>query len=663
MIKKSLPIVVILLLAFALRTYNLTEIPPGLTHDEANHGRDSMNILDGVFLFYFPLNYGSEPFYNYVVAGTMTLVGESLLSLRMVNVFAGVLLIAATYLWARIAFNRWTALIGAALLAVSFWPLAVSRQALRAGLLPLLTMATVIFFWMMLRQAQSENGNPGKHGVRWWTVLAFAVTVAATLHTYLAARALWLIFPIFLIYLGLFHRYQYRRIWLPAIFGLIAAALLVVPMFAYVRAHPEAETRLEMLDGPLQNIASGEFTPVIENAREALLAFVWPGYGDSFLAYNIPGRPLFGPLTAVFFLIGIVSCLWRWRKPAYAFLIIWFVVGITPSILTGATANTTRNIAAMSVTYLLPAVGFLVPFNWVSDRWGRPAQRVAAGAGILWLLVVALITGRDYFARWADDPDVRAAYQQNLVQSLNYLRETRPDNAVVVSSVFPGAAHDPSIARVLIPAQTENLRWIDARYALVFPEGDSAQLIVPSSTPLHPSLTRLVRPVETISLRPDDLDASFSVFELQPDLVIEPGRQVNFGDALTLLDAQWLNESVNPGDSAELITFWKVQDPTKVGPRVPPAFETDAVLFTHVLNDMGAILSQRVTLEAPSWNWQSGDIFIQVHPVKIPEETAPGNYETVVGVFDRESGIRLEVLDINGISTGTVSYVVPLTVK
>ena len=663
MIKKSLPIIIILLLAFALRTYNLTEIPPGLTHDEANHGRDSMNILDGVFLFYFPLNYGSEPLYNYVVAVNMTLLGENLLSLRLVNVFAGVLLIAATYLWARFALNRWAALIGAALLAVSFWPLAVSRQALRASILPLLTMASVIFFWMMLRQAQSKNETAGKHGVRWWTVIAFAATVALTLHTYLAARVLWLIFPIFLVYLGLFHRRQFRRVWLPAILGLGAAGLLVVPMFAYVGAHPEAETRLEMLDGPLQNIASGEFTPVIENAREALLAFIWPGFGDSFLAYNIPGRPIFSPLTAVFFLIGIVVCLWRWRKPAYAFLIIWFVVGITPSIVTGATANTTRNIAAMSATYLLPAVGFLGLFNWVNDRWGRPAKRVAAGAGILWLLAVALVTGRDYFARWAGDPDVRAAYQQNLVQSLNYLQETGTDNAVVISSVYPGAAHDPSIARVLVPKKTENLRWIDARYALVFPEGSGAQLIIPSSTPLHPYLARLATPVETISLRPDDLDDSFSVFELRTELVSGTDQLVNFGDALSLLDAQWLSESVNPGDTAELITFWEIQDPTKAGPRVPPAFETDAVLFTHVLNGTGDILAQRDTLEAPSWNWQVGDKFVQVHPVKIPEETAPGSYETVVGVFDRESGIRLQVLDLNGISTGTVSYVVPLIIK
>ena len=59
--KTRLVICLILLLAFALRTYRLTEIPPGLTHDEANHGVEAMGVLDGEFRFYFPRNYGSEP--------------------------------------------------------------------------------------------------------------------------------------------------------------------------------------------------------------------------------------------------------------------------------------------------------------------------------------------------------------------------------------------------------------------------------------------------------------------------------------------------------------------------------------------------------------------------------------------------------------------------
>jgi predicted membrane-bound mannosyltransferase len=90
-------LLLILLLAFALRTHRLTEIPPGLTHDEANHGWDSINILDGELRYYFPLNYGSEPLYNYIVAGNMALVGENLFALRLVNIFFGLLTIVTVY--------------------------------------------------------------------------------------------------------------------------------------------------------------------------------------------------------------------------------------------------------------------------------------------------------------------------------------------------------------------------------------------------------------------------------------------------------------------------------------------------------------------------------------------------------------------------------------
>ena len=161
--KKFLPIVLVILLGFTLRVHRIAEIPPGLTHDEANHGRDSINVLDGVLLFYFPLNYGSEPLYNYAVAGSMAAVGENLFALRLVNIFAGVLAIASVYLWANWALGRRTALIAAALIAVSFWPLAVSRQALRAGMLPFLGALAVIFFWQIVRNAQKQASFEATH--------------------------------------------------------------------------------------------------------------------------------------------------------------------------------------------------------------------------------------------------------------------------------------------------------------------------------------------------------------------------------------------------------------------------------------------------------------------------------------------------------------------
>lgn len=186
MLRQRLPILIILLLAVVLRLAFLTAIPPGLTHDEANHGRDAIGVLDGVLLFYFPLNYGSEPLYGYVVAANMLLFGENLLALRLVNVFCGLLAIALTYRWARRRLGHSTALAGATLLAVSFWPLATSRQALRAGMLPLLMVAAVVFFWQILDHAGREGNWRGFIG----PVAGFGLAVALTLHDYLAARVL-----------------------------------------------------------------------------------------------------------------------------------------------------------------------------------------------------------------------------------------------------------------------------------------------------------------------------------------------------------------------------------------------------------------------------------------------------------------------------------------
>ena len=663
MAKKYIPIILILLIGLFLRTHRLTTIPPGLTHDEANHGRDSMNVLDGVLLFYFPLNYGSEPFYNYAVAGSMALVGENLFALRIVNVIFGLLAIAATYTWTRWALGRSTALITAALISISFWPLATSRQALRAGMLPFLAVTAVLFFWSIYRWggASQLTENERKPKI-WWAVLGFAISVSATLHTYLAARVLWLIYPIFLAYLALVHRPKFRAIWRPTLAGLLLAGLLTLPMFAYVQFHPEAQTRLQMLEEPLRSLASAEFGPLLENAGEALLAFVWRSFGDHFLAYNIPGRPVLEVTTALFFLIGLAASLWRWRQPSYAFVLIWFGVGIMPSLITGAEANTTRNMGALPVTYLLPAIGFMTIARQTAYQWGRPARVASAIILALWLILAGTATMGDYFVRWAQSPDVRAAYQNNLGATLDYLANLPEDGPVIISSVYPGPAHDPSIARVLMPLDDIDLRWVDARYGLLFPGGQPAPLILPSSTPLHPAFADLVQPLETINLRPDDLDPAFSLFNLQVTEWQRSDTPSNFGDALELLGTQWSDDTIAPGETAELVTFWQVTDPSKAGPIVPPAFETDVILFTHILDDSGNIVAQRDSLEVPSWNWHTGDVFIQVHPVFIPPEMQPGTYRAVVGVYDRTSGERLPLLNSSGEIVDNSVFVVPLNI-
>jgi hypothetical protein len=674
-------------LAFALRVWQLTAVPPGLTHDEANHGREAIGILDGTFFYFFPLNYGSEPLYSYTVAATMAALGENLFSLRFVNVVFGLTAIALTYAWAARTLDRRTALLAACLLALSFWPLASSRQALRAGMLPFFMLLAVWFFWQIIGFTVGRRPPTGCYppitdyrSPFAVSCLAFGLSIAATLHTYLAARVSWLLFPLFLFYLALFHRERFRQSWRLVLAGLSLAGILAIPMFLYLRAHPEMQTRLPMLDRPLEQLIAGEWQPLLATATQAVLAFFWPGYGDQFLAYNIPGRPVLDVLTACFFLLGLLVCLRRWRQPVYAFLLLWWGVGILPSLLTGPTANTTRNLAALPAVYLLAAVGFggVARFarpESLSRVTNPPCKSVRIAVLVVaaaWLTWVGWTSSRDYFLRWGQSPGVRGAHQHTLVETLTYLEQKRlPGTPLIFSSLYPGAAHDPSIALVLggEHPQVQEARWVDARYALVIPNGGTGYLLAPDSTPPHPALRALLQPSESVTLRPDDLDPGFTLHRLlagEAAALLDGSNGVrqpaDFDAAVRLRYANWLAPTVRPGETAELLTAWEVLDPARVGPLVPPAYTTDAVLFTHVLDESGQIVAQRDSLDAPSWAWQPGDIILQIHPIVISEATQPGVYQSVVGIYDRTSAARLPVLNSSANQALTTADVPPLSV-
>ncbi len=665
-VMRFLPIFLILLFALLLRLFWLTEVPPGLTHDEANHGREAIGVLDGELLFYFPLNYGSEPLYSYTVAGSMLLFGENLFALRLVNVIFGVLAIAATYFWARWALSERVGLVTAVLMSVSFWPLASSREALRAGMLPFFMVCAVWFFWKILYSAPSTptltlplSGGGDKapspsQGEGWGEggenrkmiiklVVGFGVSIAFTLHIYLAARVAWGLFPLFLIYLFIWRRATFKRSWLPTLAGLLLAGLLVTPMFIYVKLHPYVLERLDMLDGPLQALRQGHFVPILQNTGEALLAFVWPGYGDGFLAYNIPGRPVFDVVTAVFFIVGLVICLWRWKRPSYAFILFWFGVGIIPSLITGPTANTTRNLAALPAIFLIPSLGFWAVGDAVMRRMPRLTQPVLAGLAAVWILFAGAVAIYDYFVVWGQSVEVRDAYQHTLVEEVAYLKAQALPEPFVISSVLPNVAHDPSIYLVLQDGANWETRWVDARQALVVPAGSTATVVVPSATPLHPAFANLLQEVDTVALRANDLNPQFKVYELDGTVVdawLVGDTAVTFNNAITLHHAEWLQPQVRPGETAELLTVWQIADPTQIGPKVPPLFTTNTAMFTQLLDENGQVFAQRDSLEAPSWNWHEGDILLHVHSLVIPQNTAVNTYPAIIGFYDYDSGQR-----------------------
>ena len=158
-------ILLILLLAAALRLAALedmapdvTGVPPGMTHDEADHGLTAWSIVNGARALYFPIGYGREPLYDYATAVVMRATGPTILAARLTSVYFGLLLIAAVYAWARRAFGAPAALLAAAGLAAGFWPLMTARQALRSSALPALFSLAVVFFWEGVFRPQRGGG-------------------------------------------------------------------------------------------------------------------------------------------------------------------------------------------------------------------------------------------------------------------------------------------------------------------------------------------------------------------------------------------------------------------------------------------------------------------------------------------------------------------------
>src|SRR5512135_1422959 len=152
--RRWIPILLILIMAAALRLIALDHVPPGLQHDEVFHGHDAVTVLLGYHPLYFTSNAGNEPLFIYLMALTVGVFGHNAWGIRLAAAICGLLTLLFTYLWMRRAYNNRTALIASAFMAVGFWPLFLSRVGLRAASVPMLAALAAWLLFEALRRQQ-----------------------------------------------------------------------------------------------------------------------------------------------------------------------------------------------------------------------------------------------------------------------------------------------------------------------------------------------------------------------------------------------------------------------------------------------------------------------------------------------------------------------------
>ncbi len=637
-----LGLLVILLTAVFFRLHHLPAVPPGLTHDEADHGISAWSIVQGERPIYFTIGNGREPLYDYSTAVLMSFLGPTYLAGRLTAVFYSLILIAGVVAWVRRAFDPLTALYSAAGLTISFWPVMTARQLLRSETLPALFVLAVYCFWRGI--------EPRSNRSKVLFFLLAGVWLGLTFYTYLPSRLLWVIFPVFA--LSSFAPPPSPRSW-PLIFPtallLLTAVLLASPLFYYLYTHPQAEVRIDQLSEPLRAAWRGEFAPLWQNSWGALRLFT--SQGDTAWRYNLAGQPLLPLGLGILFYGGVGTAVWSiWRghqadkqRPGLFLVLLWLLVGFSPALVTGPTLSTTQTIGMQPALYVLLAVGI--------RRVNQLFSHTTLVFYLVWLLfgVTAVFTYRTYFIQWANHPEVRVQYETTLVTALTYLQE-QGDGHVALSTTTPAAAHSPAVAQMMLQNENVVLHWFDGNASLRLPGNGRSTFIFSGFAPLNPALQPYFAPAvwqTQLPLPATDLDRPLTIYQAdnqvllaawQQQFVLPPSQPLlplaellPETAALAFLGYDLQTPTIRPGEEVRVATWWRVIRPL-------PA----AQLFVQLLKPDG-VLAQQDRLDVPATSWHTGDYFIQLHTFTLPPETAVGSYPLITGLYDPSNNQRLPI--------------------
>ena len=180
-----------------LRLYRLSDIPPGIYLAEGIHGVNALQVLQGDHAVFFPDDYGRAGMIIYAIALTTSLMGQTMLAVRLPSALASVGTVVAVFWLGQTLFGReengrptlWRGLlvsgVGAGLLAVSVAQTVLGRTAFRGNFLPLLLCLCLALLWRGWAQRS-----------RWGIVLA-GMCAGLLPYTYTPARFTPLLFLLF----------------------------------------------------------------------------------------------------------------------------------------------------------------------------------------------------------------------------------------------------------------------------------------------------------------------------------------------------------------------------------------------------------------------------------------------------------------------------------
>jgi 4-amino-4-deoxy-L-arabinose transferase-like glycosyltransferase len=632
-------LLLITVLAAALRLYALDRLPPGLYHDEAYNGLDALDVLRGLRPIFFEANNGREPLFIYLVSLSIALLGRSPLAIRIVAALLGTLTVPVAYLMARELLGRREALLTALVTAITFWHLNLSRIGFRAVSLPLFS---ALCLWWFAR---------GLHQKRWYGFALAGLCLGVAQYTYIAARFVAVTFLILSVY-WLGRRQPVNRRWLLLFFGV--ALVVASPLLVYFAQHMEAFlARSDQVSVFNPTINHGDLWGTLaRHVGKTLGMFNWRG--DFIPRHNMPYRPVFDLLIGLFFVLGLAISLRRApHKPEYGMLFIFWLLMLIPTVLAEDAPHFLRAVGVLPVLFAFPAIGLTAFWDALKTRISRPVAVLAVMVILIWS---SCTTVRDYFFRHMRSEAVHYNFETGAIElaaEINRFIGTgwQPASGLRMVQQTPISQRhvyleerlwrDWATLRYLVP-DIPNLSLLKESAPLPPPPMEDEVRIIVWPFAEHSRYLALLPRGHVISVQEGPLERGD--LEKQARLLCLTYQAVPADHVPTNLQVclehgiELLGYELQPRRQGSLVRlYW----------RAGMTLETDYSVFVHLKRD-GQSVGQSDSYPAqgyyPTHLWREGDIIADDHSLEMVVTSGQG-YSLSIGLYQWQTGKRLQVLD------------------
>jgi 4-amino-4-deoxy-L-arabinose transferase-like glycosyltransferase len=446
------------LLALFIRGIYVNNIPIVLTGDEASAGLSAVGFIKGDTNNIFRVGWFSFPsLYFFIQSIPVSLLGQTILALRISSIIAGSLTVVGVYLLARAMFGERAGLYSALFLVAFHF----HNHFSRIGLNNIWdSMWFVIVLGLLWAGWHNENRR---------LLLLSGLTLGISQYFYVSARLLFLIIPTWLIIVGFIKPFRIRRLFPSLLLMAIAALVTMMPLALYYLGHPSELMaplrRASILGGWL----SHEITITGHSPWQILLNQLWVSFQayahQPLRAWYTPGVPLLRPFPAALFFLGASLLLLKLRDSRTALLGLW-IIFIT--MMVGISESTP---AAQRYVAVSPAIAILVGFGLAESAMllGKMWSQVASFIGLLavgFIIFISLDDLRFYFLDYTPHSDFGGENTLVAHQLANYLL-TQPDNLEVF---FIGGSRMGYYSHSSLPFLAPHVKGMDIKHPWGSPE-------------------------------------------------------------------------------------------------------------------------------------------------------------------------------------------------